>query len=986
MMTKQFSPWKKSLLAIFLLFYLSLSLTAQDSPRSPETTPVKNFSNPPGDILTSTSFTGNRKILFLPIKYQGDANGIVTTSELKSHRNMLIANLERNAYESLSLTIDIAPTLTMPNPDTYYKNGPIHVRMRADAAKVAAQAGFDIDSYDREIIFSRKIWSGPSALGLNKRTAFMSHNLDYVSIHELGHTFGWLHANFWKVKSGFPYPLNGKDVEYGDKFDLMGGSAGPNPPYTANKFHLFNPWLKYRVGWIPEESILTVTNSGTYTIQALDDDPMTGTSVTKYTALKIKKDPLTDYWIFFRSLEESINYGPVITRNFNDNIWATRLLDMTPGSQNDDWRDAALAEDSTFSDTQAGIFVKTVSASQNEVQVEVTVDANALAAIDRLPVMDVVNPASGVTIQGLVDYEATAFDPDFGTFDGAGINRLQFYLHPRSGGDALSAALRQGLEPPSPVASVEFSAPPYLWQVDTDTGSIPDAQYFFIVRATSVDGGTHAVLFEHMIDNTALPSAPALSSPSDNATNVSTDITLLWSSSTAATSYQVQVSTLPDFSTTLVNQSGLTSTSYQVIGLSSSTTYYWRVRAKNAAGPSAWSPAWQFSTVAGGSAPAAPALSSPTDTAVNLAINPTLVWNASSIATSYRLQVSTVSNFSTTEVDQSGLTSTSLQVSGLANNTIYYWRVNAINVSGTSLWSTAWQFTTIVAEPAAPTLSSPADNASGISTSPTLVWDASSRANSYQVQVSTQSDFSSFEVDQSGLTAPSFQLTGLSNSTSHYWRVRATNAGGTSPWSTVWQFATLLAGPAAPVLSAPADNATDISMTPTLVWNTSGGATSYEVQVSTQQNFATVEVDQNGISATSLQATGLSNSTTHYWRVRATNAGGTSPWSAVWQFTTEPVSSVETGKEIPSDFRLGQNYPNPFNPTTNISFDLPKAEYVILKVYSLLGKEIATLVSGNFPAGRHIATFDASGQASGVYLYKLQSSSFVQTKKMLLVR
>ena len=95
---------------------------------------------------------------------------------------------------------------------------------------------------------------------------------------------------------------------------------------------------------------------------------------------------------------------------------------------------------------------------------------------------------------------------------------------------------------------------------------------------------------------------------------------------------------------------------------------------------------------------------------------------------------------------------------------------------------------------------------------------------------------------------------------------------------------------------------------------------------------------------------------------------------------------METGKEIPSDFRLGQNYPNPFNPTTNISFDLPKAEYVILKVYSLLGKEIATLVSGNFPAGRHIATFDASGQASGVYLYKLQSSSFVQTREMLLGR
>ena len=139
MMTKQFDPWKKSLLAIFLLFSLSLSLTAQDSQRSPETTLAKNSSNPPGDILTSTSFTGNRKILFIPIKYPGDTNGIVTTSELQSNAVLVENNIERNSYDKVSLTIDIIPTLTMPNPDSYYQAGHSFTRMRADAAKVAAQ-------------------------------------------------------------------------------------------------------------------------------------------------------------------------------------------------------------------------------------------------------------------------------------------------------------------------------------------------------------------------------------------------------------------------------------------------------------------------------------------------------------------------------------------------------------------------------------------------------------------------------------------------------------------------------------------------------------------------------------------------------------------------------------------------------------------------------------------------------------------------------
>ena len=121
--------------------------------------------------------------------------------------------------------------------------------------------------------------------------------------------------------------------------------------------------------------------------------------------------------------------------------------------------------------------------------------------------------------------------------------------------------------------------------------------------------------------------------------------------------------------------------------------------------------------------------------------------------------------------------------------------------------------------------------------------------------------------------------------------------------------------------------------------------------------------------------------------MNATNAGGTSDWSTVWQFTTAQATSVEeAGGKVPNDFRLGQNYPNPFNPTTNISFDLPKAAYVILKVYTLLGNEIETLVSGKLAAGEYTITVDANGLASGVFFYKLQTNSFVQTRKMLLVR
>ncbi len=141
-----------------------------------------------------------------------------------------------------------------------------------------------------------------------------------------------------------------------------------------------------------------------------------------------------------------------------------------------------------------------------------------------------------------------------------------------------------------------------------------------------------------------------------------------------------------------------------------------------------------------------------------------------------------------------------------------------------------------------------------------------------------------------------------------------------------------------------------------------------------------------GLTPTSLEVRGLAIATTYFWRANATNDGGTSDWSTIWRFTTEQVTSVGRGHEIPDRFSLGQNYPNSFNPSMHIVFEMPRAEYVTLKIYSVLGEEMATVVSGRLPAGRHIVTFDARGLASWVYLYGLQTRSFVQTRKMLLMR
>ncbi|MBN2367232.1 MAG: T9SS type A sorting domain-containing protein [Calditrichaeota bacterium] len=89
---------------------------------------------------------------------------------------------------------------------------------------------------------------------------------------------------------------------------------------------------------------------------------------------------------------------------------------------------------------------------------------------------------------------------------------------------------------------------------------------------------------------------------------------------------------------------------------------------------------------------------------------------------------------------------------------------------------------------------------------------------------------------------------------------------------------------------------------------------------------------------------------------------------------------------IRNDFHLSQNYPNPFNPSTTIEFDLPKTSQVSLRVFNILGEEVATLLSASLLSGSHSVEWDASQLSGGVYLYRLEAYGFFQTKKMILMR
>jgi hypothetical protein len=108
----------------------------------------------------------------------------------------------------------------------------------------------------------------------------------------------------------------------------------------------------------------------------------------------------------------------------------------------------------------------------------------------------------------------------------------------------------------------------------------------------------------------------------------------------------------------------------------------------------------------------------------------------------------------------------------------------------------------------------------------------------------------------------------------------------------------------------------------------------------------------------------------------------------VWLIKTTPdVSDLEPNTDLlPLDFSLHQNYPNPFNPSSKIKYSIPERSNVSLKVFDLLGSEVAELVKGEIEAGTYDITFNASNLPSGIYFYQIRAGDFVETKKMVLMK
>jgi hypothetical protein len=204
--------------------------------------------------------------------------------------------------------------------------------------------------------------------------------------------------------------------------------------------------------------------------------------------------------------------------------------------------------------------------------------------------------------------------------------------------------------------------------------------------------------------------------------------------------------------------------------------------------------------------------------------------------------------------------------------------------------------------PSAPILASPVNASVDQDTSITFDWNSSLEATNYTLQVGTDDNFAGVVLDTT-ISETAFTLNGLNYLTFYYWRVKASNLGGDSEWSDTLSFKTVIEKPEIPSLLFPVDSLDRAETTAFLSWNAADRADSYIMQLTTAEDFSTIDYEKVVFDTVTNQA-GLTYLTDYYWRVKATNTGGESDYSEERTFQTKAIPAEVPVLELPADVSI----------------------------------------------------------------------------------
>lgn len=481
--------------------------------------------------------------------------------------------------------------------------------------------------------------------------------------------------------------------------------------------------------------------------------------------------------------------------------------------------------------------------------------------------------------------------------------------------------------------------------------------------------------------NPPSPSPPVLNYPTDSSTGIQTQFIATWNPVPGASNYRLQVATDSAFSN-ITFDTTVTINQCRISNLVKGSIYFWQVYAGSFVGFGTPTAPNYFQTVL--NPPLVGALVMPEKGVTNESVPTVFSWAAFVGAQRYSLEVAIDTLFSKLLYESDTLVTLSDTVATLMYDTTLYWKVRGINNGGFGDWTAPWKFNTTLGPLL---LLGPGNGATGISINATFRWMPVHGATSYSIQIASDSGFSNIVKDSIASLGINQMVIRLDSNVEYYWRFAASNSTMGSIWSVDWSFMTgSLPPPPTPLLVSPVDT-TGVPRRANLTWHSFAQTGEYDIQIALDSTFSAIVFDTTTADKNLKLSDTLEARTEYYWRVNLTDSMGTSNYSAIGHFETGTgIDVVKQAPVVPKEFKLYQNYPNPFNPSTIVSYDVPKTSHVIITLYDVLGRKLATIINGTKDPGSYHATFNGSDLPSGVYFYRLQAGSFTQVKKMVLLK
>ncbi len=344
---------------------------------------------------------GAKRLLYIPTQYSNQSSPPTSRSTAEAALAQVSLYIANQSYQQTTVTADVSDPVQVAQTASHYESVGLG-QLYNDAVALARTLGWDADDYD--FVFIRHA-GGPGGAGVGlvgEKGAWVQTDSWSVLAHELGHNYGLSHANGWRPKTSVPFGP-GETVEYADEFDMMGPNRGSFSTYEKTVLH-----------WMPDSSLLRVTNSGLFRIHGFDVGPL---GSNQLYSVSLRKD-VRDYWLDYRGEFQSGNLAPFALNGlqlrwpqWSQSRGGSTLVDTTPGTPRQ-FEDAPLLVGRTFSDAEAGIHVTPVTRSPTPGQwLDVFVHFSGNVTNARPEALMAVS-ATNVVVGATVTISVSANDPD----------------------------------------------------------------------------------------------------------------------------------------------------------------------------------------------------------------------------------------------------------------------------------------------------------------------------------------------------------------------------------------------------------------------------------------------------------------------------------------------------------------------------------------------------------------------------------------------